>query len=248
MGIFRRRQAQHSNTHTLPGDIVRMMERFGRFEFNQPGSGGNAGEIWQQTQAPLLPFASADPDGFLVALERAVLPVGGWAVCGAARTISNVMSHSEAIRHHPSYNAIMNASLAFLRSIGVGSGSLTGYEWTHWVASGGTHETWLPQLPTPSPEDAPITALQPGESRRVAQMTSQPDSNVILVRQVGEGRYGALIEAKQSDEDSRRDPILWLTSGSLYDLYIAIGRSFQRPPHWCDRELEPYFPLPRPRI
>jgi hypothetical protein len=109
-------------------------------------------------------------------------------------------------------------------------------------------DTWVPRLPIPSQEEAPIAALLPGESRRVAQLTSEPDSNVILVRRNGDGRYCALIDAKWSDEDPRRVQNEWKSAGSLYELYITIGLALQTPPHWCDSELEPYFPLPRPRI
>lgn len=35
---------------------------------------------------------------------------------------------------------------------------------------------------------------------------------------------------------------------SLYELYIQIGLAMQVPMYWYDRELEPYFPLPRPKI
>jgi len=225
-----------------------MMERFGRFEFHQQGSADDIGNIWSQTQAPLQPFASADPDGFLVALARVVLPVGGWVVCGASRTIFNVLSPSESVRQHPSYNTIMNASLEFLRTSGMPSIMLNGYEEAHLLASGGTLNAWATWPPTPSQEKAPIAELLPDETRRVAQLTSGPDSNVILVRQVSDGRYCALIDSQSSDKDPRRVQREWQSAGFLYELYITIGRLLLTPPYWYDRELEPYFPLPRPRI
>ena len=250
MGIFRRRQKQHSNEHVLPGDIVRRMERFGRFEFNPQANKYNDAADIGELMAALYPFASADPDGFLVALAGAVLPVGGWAAYGASRTIWELLSPSASVsvRQHPSYNAIMNAALAFLRTSGVPPKSLRFYEWDHWLASGGTMDTWVPRLPIPSQEEAPIAALLPGESRRVAQLTSEPDSNAILVRRNGDGRYCALIDAKWSDEDPRRVQNEWKFAESLYELYIQIGLAMQVPTYWYDREREPYFPLPRPRI
>jgi hypothetical protein len=90
--------------------------------------------------------------------------------------------------------------------------------------------------------------LRSGETRRVTQLTSDPDSNAILVRQNGNDRYCALIDAKYSDEDPRRVPNEWKFAASLYELYIQIGLAMQVPTYWYDPELEPYFPLPRPKI
>jgi hypothetical protein len=120
MGIFRRRQKQHPNEYVLPSDIISMMERFGRYEFNPQANADNGADIGQ-LMAELYPFASADPAGFLAALAGAVLPVGGWAAYGASRTIWELLSPSVSVsvRQHPSYNAIMNAALEFLRTSGV---------------------------------------------------------------------------------------------------------------------------------
>jgi len=138
MGIFRRRQKQPA----LPNDIIPMMERFGRFEFDPQGSGEDAGDIWGQWAERVIPFAEADPNGFLIALAEAVLPVGGWAVYGASRTIWECFSSKEVIRQHPSYKAIMSAALEFLRTSGVRLGDLRPYEREYWLASGGTIDTW----------------------------------------------------------------------------------------------------------
>jgi hypothetical protein len=140
MGIFSRRQAQHSNEHALPSDIIRMMERFGRYEFNPQTSGVDPADMGQ-LMAELYPFASADPDGFLVSLAEAVLPVGGLVVYGASHTIWELLSSSTSAQQHPSYKAIMSASLAFLRTNGVSPMMLRGYERDYWLASGGTMDT-----------------------------------------------------------------------------------------------------------
>jgi hypothetical protein len=123
-----------------------------------------------------------------------------------------------------------------------------GYIWQYWVNNGETSDTWIPRHPTPSPDEAPISKLQPGEIRRVTQLTSERDSSAILVRQNGDGRYCALVDAKWSDEDPRRVQNERMFAESLYELYIQIGLAMQEPTYWYDRELEPYFPLPRPRI
>ena len=84
MGFFNR--TQRSNERMLPNDIISLMDRFGRYEFNPQTSGVDPADMGQ-LMARLYPFASADPDGFLVALAGAVLPVGGRAVYGASRAI-----------------------------------------------------------------------------------------------------------------------------------------------------------------
>lgn len=248
MGIFGRLKRHHSNTNALPSDLIRMMERFGRYEFRQPGSENDGTDIWMQTQAPLLPFASADPDGFLVALAEAVLPVGGWAVVGASRTIFEVLSSPESFSQHPSYHAIMDAALEFLRASGVPSVLLTGREEIYWKASGKTMDTWVTWPPTPSQQEAPITELLPNEIRRVAQLTSEPDSNVIFVHRGNDGRYCALIDSRWGSRDPRRVQREWQSAWSLYELYVIIGRLLMEPPHWYDRELEPYFPFPKRKL
>jgi hypothetical protein len=244
MGFFSRRQKQP----TLPSDIISMMERFGRYEFNLQTSAYD-GEDIGRIMAELYPFASTDPAGFLVALAEAVLPVGGWAVYGASRTVWELLNPSVEIRHHLSYNAIMNASLEFLRTSGVPSIMLNGYEEAHWLASGGTRDTWVTWSPTPGQEEAPIAKLLPDETRRVAQLTSEPDSNAVLVRQLSSSWYCALMDSMTSDKDPRRVQREWQSAGSLYELNCtSCGRLLLTPPHWYDQELGPYFPLPRRKI
>ena len=70
MGIFRRRQKQHPNEYVLPSDIISMMERFGRYEFNPQANADNGADIGQ-LMAELYPFASADPDRAICVQIRA---------------------------------------------------------------------------------------------------------------------------------------------------------------------------------
>lgn len=137
MGFFSRRQKQPA----LPSDIVSIMERYGRYEFN-PQTRAISPEDIGQLMGDLYPFASTDPDGFLTALADAVLLVRGWAVYGASRLIWELLSSSPEGRQHPLYKAIMSTALEFLRTQGVSLGMLRGYEREHWLASGGTMDTW----------------------------------------------------------------------------------------------------------
>lgn len=244
MGLFSRGPKRPG----LPGDIVSMMERFGRYELN-PQSGGFDAEELGQLMGNLYSFASTDPDGFLVALAEAVLPVGGWAVYGASCILWECFSSDAGVlAQHPAYKAIRDGAINFLRSNGVPPMRVKGYEWQYWTDNGGTSETWIQRRPIPTLTEAPITDLRLGEVRRVTQLTAERDSNAILVRQNSDGRYCAMVNAKQSDEDPRRDSWEWKFAASMHELYIQIGLAMQVPTYWYDRELEPYFPLPRPRI
>ncbi len=148
MGLFNR----HSKPTSLPGDIVSLMARFGRFEFDAEASGEDAGDMGTLI-ADLYAFSSADPAGFLTSLAEAVLPVDGWAVYGASRTLWELFGSEEVISpQHPATNAIMDAAIAFLRANRVSPMYVRGYEWEYWFARGGTRETWLPQEPSQTPE------------------------------------------------------------------------------------------------
>lgn len=245
MGIFGKSQKQPARP-TLPRNIVSLMERFGRFEFYPQARNENSMEIGMEWAEQVFPVAQADPEGFMKDLADAVLPVGGWAVYGASRTLWEAFGSARKSDPNPSYNAIMSAAINFLLSNGVLP--VRGYEMDYWIRNGRTNEEWIQRRPIPSPEQAPITALRPNEVRRVTQLTAERDSSAILVRQNRDGQYCGIVETKWSDEDPRRVQNERFFAASLHELYIQIGLEMQIPTYWYDRELEPYFPLPRPKI
>ncbi len=246
MGIFRRRSGSPDDRGGLPPNIVALMERLGRFELDQQGRQDDPATIWSKTQAPLLPFASSDPGAFVDALATAAVPVGGLASYGAAHAVWNLVAAEH--RKGGSYDAIMSSAVEFLRANGVPPMRVNGFLWNQWLANGGTIDTWLPRIPAPSPAEAPISDFQQGEVRRVAQLTAEPDSNLILVRRMESGGYCAVIDARYSDEDPRRVENHWKSAETLHDLYVAIGLALQVPPYWSDEELSAYYPLPPPMI
>jgi hypothetical protein len=187
----------------------------------------------------------ADRDAFLTSLSTLAEQYGGWAAYGAERLMIEVAGGSH---EHPAYGQIMDASLNFLRTNGVPPMNVTGYEWRHWIASGGTNETWLQRRLTPTSEQAPISDLSAGETRRLAQLVAGDHSNVFMVQRTLDGRFRWIVDAEQSDTDPERTQYVHMTAGSLHDLYIQIGLALQSPPHWYDCELEPYFPLPSPAL
>jgi hypothetical protein len=219
-----------------------MMEEFGRFEFDPPGSGIDGSRVWNDLQSPLLPFAQSNPSGFVESLAKTTIPIGGWAVYGAARTVANLVDPEF---ESPAHDSLRNGSLQFLRDNGVPNNRLSAYEWQYWVSHRGGEEPWLVARPLPS--DTTITPLDEAEVRRIVQIFPDSDSNIILVRR-DHDRYVSVIDARQSEEDPSRVQNDWLVSSSLADLYRQVAESFQIPTFWADPELEVYFPFPSPKI
>lgn len=245
MALFGRRPLRPHNPG-LPRSIVAMMERYGRFEFDPPASTDDAGSVWLQTQDPIRTFATSDPSTFVDALGGAVISVGGWAAFGGACTAWELLRSED--RHGQGYEALMTAAVDFLRRNGVPPMRVKGYLWSHWVDHGGTVDTWIPRVPTPTAVQAPITPLRAGELRRIAVLSPQPDANVVLVRLEADGTHIGVIDARQSDDKPRRTQWDWKSAASSHSLYIDVGLALQTPPHWFDPELEPYFPLGHPQV
>jgi hypothetical protein len=243
VGLFNKRKAPGGSR--LPPNIVKMLEEYGHFAWDPPGSGIDGGYVWSTLQSPLVPFSQSDRAGFLSALANAVLPVGGWPAFGAERMMIDLVGGDV---DDPNYDSIMTTSLDFLRERGVPNSRLTGYEWQFWQKHEGSTEPWQRGLPAPSVEEATISELQPTELRKVAQLTAEPDSNLIFVRGTDNGGYVSVIDSIYSHEDPRRCQSDWLVSETLHELYQRIGESFQTPTFWYDAELGPYFPLGPPTI
>jgi hypothetical protein len=194
---------------------------------------------------PMYHRCHADPDGFLDTLADLAEERGGWTAYGAERLMVDVAVVGGNVKI-PFYDRIMTTSLSFLRASGVPPKMVTGYEWRHWLDSGGTTENWIPRRPTPTATAARISGLGVGETRRLAQLSARAKSSVLLVKHDEPDRFCWLTDAPQSDDDPTRVQWVQLTGGSLHEIYVRIGLYLQIPPYWHDRELEPYFPLPEP--
>ncbi|WP_327342415.1 hypothetical protein [Streptomyces europaeiscabiei] len=239
MALFPRRP----RAPELPGDVVSRMERFGRFEFDPVGTDIDASDVWGELQAPFLPFAQSDPEGFARALADAVLPAGGFALFGAARTVWNLVGSGFS---SPAHHSVRMAALEFLRANGVPSNRLSADDWRFWQEN--RAEPWLAGRPLPTPEEARIAPLAQGELRRIAQLTEAPDSNVVYVAAAHEGWFVAVVDARASDTDPTRGRFDWMSADTLHTLYTRIGEAFQTPVHWVADELHPYVPLPPSRF
>jgi hypothetical protein len=86
MSLFKRRAPEFAEEveARLPADLLERLEAFGRFEYDPQESGVEA-TGHPNADYSLLTTAKQDPDGFIAALTRSALPVGGWTVYGAMR-------------------------------------------------------------------------------------------------------------------------------------------------------------------
>lgn len=227
----------------LPADVVERMERFGRFEHDPVGSDIDAARVWEELQQPFLEFAQTDPVRFARALADAVLPAGGFALFGAARTVWNLVGSDHS---SPAYDTVRMAALEFFQANGVPSNRLSGDDWRFWQCNRG--EPWLVGRPRPTPQAARIPPLAPGELRRIARLGAAPDANVLYAGAAPGGGFVAVVDAPRSETDPTRCRFDWATADTLYDLYVQVGEAFQTPVHWVADELGPFIPLPAPRI
>ncbi|MEV7994568.1 hypothetical protein AB0O67_22420 [Streptomyces sp. NPDC086077] len=227
----------------LPADTVPRMEKFGRFEFDPAGSDIDASDVWAELQQPFLEFAQADPHGFARALADAVLPAGGFALFGAARTVWNLLGSDFT---SSAYDAVRMGALEFFRANGVPDSRLSADDWRFWQRY--RDEPWLVGRPVPTPEEARVTPLAPGETRRIARMTAAPESNVLYVRAAPGGGFVAVVDAPAGEGDPTRSQFDWSAAETLHGLYTRIGEAFQTPVHWVADELLPFVPLPPARL
>lgn len=247
MGFFDKRRPQR-----LPREIVAMMERFGRHEIDPMRSTDDGYLVFQATQEPLLDVARADPAGFVRSLVDACVPVGGWAIYGADRTVINlvtdpsVASSSTVPPPDSDWARILEGSLAFLRANYVPPLRVASYQWDYFLAHGGTPNTWLEMRPPPRRAEARLTPLAPGEVRPVIKTAPEPDANIILVRRDGD-QHVADVDARWSDDDPTRSRSELARAVTQYDLYLDLAYQVQVW-HSLDPEIEPFFPTPRALI
>jgi hypothetical protein len=246
MGLSRARRQGGS---PLP-DLTNKLARFGQFEYYKQQSNDDPVWIYQNIIAPLYELSRSDPDGVLELLRQNASVIGNWAAYGAGHAVWEIFTSEErqGLKDNPSYLAVMDALLEFLRQNGVPPNRLTGYEWDHWINRGGTASSWIPPRPLPARETAVITPLRDGEVRAIVRITEEPDSNIVLARRGEDDNYEAIVDARQSDEDQRRGQRVWKSAADLYDLYADVAGSLQIPAPWHDSELEPFFPLAKPAI
>ncbi len=133
MSLFGRKRGPN-----LPPDIVVILERYGRWSFDPPGSGIDVAQIGHdELQQPLIQAYPQGPQAVEAAAEElsrnlleVTRPAGGWPAYGAYKLVEDI---ADGV-HPPSKIALIEAGLEFLRERGVPWNShLSSKEKEFWV-------------------------------------------------------------------------------------------------------------------
>lgn len=120
MGLFNRVPRSR-----FPADMLRWLERFGRYSFDVQRSGIDD-DMWNRL-GPLHEYATSDQAGFLADLRALVeKDQGGFAMFGASRLVWEMFS-GDCLRI-PAALPLVDAGIEFKRSRGLPTAMLTGYE------------------------------------------------------------------------------------------------------------------------
>jgi hypothetical protein len=168
-----------------------------------------------------------------------------WAMLGAYLLLAEIEPTLDDRR----FLALSDDSLELMRTEGLTSTYLTGYEAQRWVAVhgelassfDGRFYVGVPgddELPAPRP-------LAPGASRMLALTEPLPRGNAFFAEHQLDGMYVIYSERIHSLDNPTRERCEEERLGrftSAEDLLRALGEMFGSPPHWSDDELTPYFP------
>jgi hypothetical protein len=120
--------------------MVADLERFGKHMYD------SAADLWPSAWGdfvtPMYDRYRADHRAFLATLAEIAEERGGWVAYGAERLMIEIAGGNLT---YPAYRRIMDASLEFLRMNRVPPMMVTGYEWKHWLNTGGDVGSWMPR-------------------------------------------------------------------------------------------------------
>jgi hypothetical protein len=236
MGLFSR---QSRSDGPLPADIVVQMQERGRVR-----SEGFKTELTEAQDQHFLSLSQQEQGAYVDALAEAILPVGGWAVLGAADLLVKAIFEPE---DRPSYVALLLAALELKRSVRVSDIALSVYEGEFWRRHNPGQEWLEPKLP-PARADAQISPLAVGGERKVGQHASATTSNLVLVRRTAEDRYLTFVdrEVERGEPARGRVEAPMREADNLYDIFVFLGETpFAN--FWNHSELEPFCIYDRPR-
>lgn len=226
----------------LPADIVDGLVACGKHELGRDGGPDRYGPYVHEIK-----YAPPDRQmAWLAALAEVALPLGGWAVHGAARTA--VITLGTNCVRIPEACALVDASLEFQRAGGMWLSELCIFEKMHWEAHH-SGELWLTPRPVPTREAAPITPIPLGTERKIAVISRVPDSNEIYIAHTAIGEHVAILDMPvERGTDRGRVRESHDRSADVYEIYRVVARRIFFPNYWNDPEFEPFFAYPSPRI
>jgi hypothetical protein len=215
---------------------------------------------WTNFLGPIhMAMSTSDKDAIVDELFEAASSAGqrDLATLGAYRVLAE-FSHMDDRR----YLQLCDASLDYLRSAGLSSNQLTGYEAQRWTETHGDLRLSFDRLfevSVPSPIEAPpVKQLARGETRMLTLTGPLPGGNAFFAEHRPEGGYIVFLEGPQSvlnhapglrllswSERVREDQISMGVFDSLPALLRDLGHRLGIPPYWADDDLEPYFPQRR---
>ena len=238
---------RHLPSEFLPPDTAAVMERLGNYRFYLLRSDYGIGDVDLSLAAPILCLEDAEERQAASGrcaelLANELLPNGGWPVYGAYKFVDEILRTDY---ERSADRALLEGGLEFLRENGIPRLHLSPFERNWWDRLRGESATWLVGRQPPGREDAALCELGPGENRHLFD-THRPDGGVnsIYVRRSDDGEYVATV----SGQDEGGPPDDWQRAPTLYDLYVTVGEEVQVPQHSIAEELEPFVPLPKPRI
>lgn len=117
MGLFSR---QPRDDGPLPPDIAAPMEERGRVR-----NEGLKSELTVAQGQRFISLSREEQEAYVDALAEAILPIGGWAVLGAADLLVQAVFEPD---DHPSYVRLILASLELQRAVRVSYIALSTYE------------------------------------------------------------------------------------------------------------------------
>jgi hypothetical protein len=207
-------------------------------------SDGSRTELTNAQDQHFLSLSQPEQEAYVDALAEAVLPVGGWAVLGAADLLVKAVFEPE---DRPSYVRLLLAALELKRAVRVSDIALSMYEGEFWRRHNPGRE-WLEPKAPPTRAEARISPLAIGEEWKVSQHTQAPTSNLVLVRRMAEDRYLAFVDQEVEHGEPARGRVEapMREADNLYDIFVFLGETpFAN--FWNHNELKPFciYDLPR---
>lgn len=236
MGLFSR---QPRDEGPLPPDIATQMEERGRRR-----SEGVKNELTDAQEQHFLSLSQGEQEAYVDALAEAVLPIGGWAVLGAADLLVQAVFDPD---DHPAYVRLLLAAIELQRAVRVSDVALSTYETMFWRQHNPGREWLEPKFP-PARAAAKISLLAVGEARKVGRHTSSPTSNLVFVKRTAEDRYLTFVdqEVERGEPAKGRVEAPMREADNLYDIFVFLGET-PFPNFWNHEELEPFCIYDRPR-